>query len=152
MLPHCAGCPHCLQMEKAEASLVKFKIVPSGDLPSEAQKLDIPGLGDKLKLKLDGGEALVFDTDEWAQFKGKMTKPKKNMYVEIGGHVFMPNVYAAKPWVGSFHYNLSLATMESTCATYGILAALLLTLNIASFGSMELEECKWPVYVPKWAR
>jgi hypothetical protein len=30
--------------------------------------------------------------------------------------------------------------MESTCATYGILSALLLTMNVGSFGAMEIEE------------
>ena len=45
-----------------------------------------------------------------------------------------------KPWVNTFHFTYSLESMESTCATYGILSALLLTMNVGSFGAMEIEE------------
>ena len=45
-----------------------------------------------------------------------------------------------KPWVNTFHFTYSLESMESTCATYGILSALLLTMNVGSFGAIEIEE------------
>jgi hypothetical protein len=45
-----------------------------------------------------------------------------------------------KPWVNTFHFTYSLESMESTCATYGILSALLLTMNVGSFGAIQIEE------------
>ena len=45
-----------------------------------------------------------------------------------------------KPWANTFHFTYSIESMESTCATYGILCALLLTMNVASFGAIEIEE------------
>ena len=45
-----------------------------------------------------------------------------------------------KPWANTFHFSYSMESMESTCATYGILSALLLTMNVGSFGAIEIEE------------
>jgi hypothetical protein len=45
-----------------------------------------------------------------------------------------------KPWANTFHFTYSIESMESTCATYGILSALLLTMNVGSFGAIEIEE------------
>ena len=45
-----------------------------------------------------------------------------------------------KPWANTFHFTYSIESMESTCATYGILSALLLTMNVSSFGAIEIEE------------
>ena len=45
-----------------------------------------------------------------------------------------------KPWVGTFHFTFSLESIESTCATYGILSALLLSMNVASFGAIAVDE------------
>jgi hypothetical protein len=45
-----------------------------------------------------------------------------------------------KPWANTFHFTYSMESMESTCATYGILSALLLTMNVGSFGAIEIEE------------
>ena len=52
----------------------------------------------------------------------------------------LENRVERKPWYSTFHFNLSLESMEYTCATYGILAALLLTMNVASFGSVTADE------------
>jgi len=45
-----------------------------------------------------------------------------------------------KPWANTFYFTYSIESMESTCATYGILSALLLTMNVGSFGAIEIEE------------
>jgi hypothetical protein len=45
-----------------------------------------------------------------------------------------------KPWAKTFYFTYSIESMESTCATYGILSALLLTMNVGSFGAIEIEE------------
>jgi hypothetical protein len=45
-----------------------------------------------------------------------------------------------KPWAKTFYFTYSIESMESTCATYGILSALLLTMNVGSFGAIQIEE------------
>jgi hypothetical protein len=45
-----------------------------------------------------------------------------------------------KPWTGTFHFTYSIESMESTCATYGILSALLLTMNVGSFGAIDISD------------
>jgi hypothetical protein len=45
-----------------------------------------------------------------------------------------------KPWANTFHFTYSIESMESTCATYGILSALLLTMNVGSFGAIDISD------------
>ena len=49
-----------------------------------------------------------------------------------------------KPWAGTFHFTYKIESMETACATYGILSALLLTMNVGSFGNIQIEE--WGAY------
>jgi len=49
-----------------------------------------------------------------------------------------------KTWLGTFHFNFSLTTMQNICSTHGVICALLLTMNIGSFASMTVEE--WEQY------
>ena len=48
--------------------------------------------------------------------------------------------HTRKPWIGTFYFSNTIESMESACATYGILSALMLTMNVACFGSMEVDE------------
>jgi len=45
-----------------------------------------------------------------------------------------------KPWAGTFHFTYKIESMESACATYGILSALLLTMNVGSFGAIDISD------------
>ena len=75
---------------------------------------------------------------------------------------------AHKPWTNSFHLKMTLEAVEvscadglvreplvqsdtytceraqNVCATYGILSALMLTMNVSAFGSMSVEE--WELF------
>lgn len=50
------------------------------------------------------------------------------------------------------YYETTIQSMEQVCATYGILSALMLAMNVASFGSMELDECELLARVPQIRR
>jgi len=49
-----------------------------------------------------------------------------------------------KTWLNSFHFKFSVQTMQNICSTHGVIAALLLTMNIGAFASMTSEE--WALY------
>jgi len=51
---------------------------------------------------------------------------------------------AHKPWTNTFHLKMTLEAVENVCGTYGILSALMLTMNVSAFGSMSVEE--WELF------
>ena len=76
------------------------------------------------------------------RFENALESPRYiQRFNELEKKSWMDKKDTKPPWVNTyFPFSTTIESMESACATYGILSALLLTMNVSTFCSMQIDE------------